>query len=238
MSYKKNAKSNITDLTKKAPSRLKNPTRRKGIRPSNASKRHTGPNKPKTGPLIASKSPTGPNKPKTGPNIAIKKPTKPKPKTSKAELHRLQREWYAKLAADGFKDIEHFYFGESEHRPKGRPEYLLKDYPTAAFAKKTDWDSSYTYYMRLRNFLTHKPRWTADRIKLLVAKRHTAGVPFSQIVTEVRAKGLHPKFNKWHVHHLVKEFVAYATRWNQNHPEGLDFVPDIGPTTTKRYTGP
>lgn len=140
----------------------------------------------------------------------------------------MQREWYKKLKDDGFKDLEHFSFRTSNPNA-GQPGHLLKGQSLWNIANKKHWQETYHHYARLRTFLVHNPSWAGPRpIHSLVGKMYADGQSFSKIVIAVKNKGLKDNMNKWHVHHMVKEFVAKAITWNKSSPKGLDFEPDIG----------
>jgi coproporphyrinogen III oxidase-like Fe-S oxidoreductase len=151
----------------------------------------------------------------------------PKKSNKTQDLRQLQRQWYAKLKDEGFKDIEIFNFRRGNPNA-GEPSDYLHGHSLAQYAKMEHWGQGYHYYSRLRNFLTHNPRWSGPRaVHSLVARLYTEGLAFSRIVKEVRAAGLKDNMNKWHVHHMVKEFEAKALAWNKKSHLGLDYQSDL-----------
>lgn len=174
------------------------------------------------------------NKTKTSSTQSTKAPKKRKnsktqstiePKLRSKEFYKLQAEWYAKLKSEGFNDLERFTNVTESHDANR----LLNGQSMRSIALKKNWESTYHHYSRMRNFVTHCPRWAGpDAVRSLVGRLYSEGVSFREIVNETKRLGLKSNMNKWHVHHMVKDFVLKATLWNQRDPRGLDFVPDIG----------
>lgn len=135
----------------------------------------------------------------------------------------LQKSWYDKLADDGFKDLEIFNFRPSNPNA-GEPSPLIHGYSLRQIGDMKHWSQGYHYYARLRCYLVHNPNWCGPyALPGLVARLYTDGIPYSGIVRAVKAAGLKDNMNKWHVHHIVHDFVAKATAWNKKDARGLDY---------------
>lgn len=144
----------------------------------------------------------------------------------KRDFLALQRHWYTKLAESGFKDLEYFSF-KSTNPYAGEPGDVLKGqslYDMARLRSSENPQETFHYYARLRNYITHNPNWAGNKaINHLVARLYTEGQSYDRIVRAVKEAGLKANMNKWHVHHIVKDFEKKATAWNLKDHRGLDF---------------
>jgi hypothetical protein len=154
----------------------------------------------------------------------ISSPCAPRIRPGSPEFRDLVAEWYAKLAAEGFKDLE---------RPNPRtgliePDSMLHGQSMFTLRDRVEQGTQQAlYYARLVNFLAHCPDWSLDPWHRLAAQRISEGVPYSQIAIEGHAKGFLKTPNKWFVWKFSQTFVPLATEWNRRSPEGLDFESDF-----------
>lgn len=147
-----------------------------------------------------------------------KRPSKPSPILGSSEFKSLQAEWYAKIKADGFQDLE---------RAKDQDGLLSSSgaQPQAKFSEIT-LQLRAIYYRRLTNFITHNPNWSNDKLANLVASLYIEGISYRKMIPIVKRR-LKRTTNVWRIHKIVKALEVRAKTWNVNHPEGLDFTPDI-----------
>ena len=142
------------------------------------------------------------------------------PQLDSMSFRKLQKSWYDKLQADGFKDIE------TLNMSYGITDYLNSNAgqngQRLAMAYNTETE---TYFRRLTNYITHNPNWANDKIYHAIGAMYIVGTSYRKIVAALALKG--QRTNIWRVHHVVKLLATKATTWNKVHPEGLDFEPDI-----------
>lgn len=149
------------------------------------------------------------------------KPAAPPSKLTPQQLRTLQKEWYDKLRATGFTDLESFTEGY------GFKPYLNNVGSQAPARIAMAWNTeNETYFRRLTNYITHNPNWSGDRMYNLIGQYYIVGTSYRKMLPKLEAEGY--RTNIWRVHHVVKLLVKKATEWNKSHPEGLDFEPDIG----------
>lgn len=137
------------------------------------------------------------------------------------EFSKLQREWYGKLEADGFEDLE--YVGHGGLDSSAAP---LKS-STAPDQNMGDLGLTYHYYNLLSNFLTHNARYGSVRDRAIL-RLYVAGVSYRKIlkhesVIKLIESGKVKPFSVFIVFQTVKEFVAEAMLWNKTNPEGLEY---------------
>lgn len=174
---------------------------------------------------------------KRGKNPAKPRSRRPKssanhkaPKSTTIELgsaafKALQADWYNRLKAEGFKDLE------SATDPDG----LLSTrgaQPQALFESASQ-DGRATYYRRLTNFISHNPNWSADKLYNLVGLLYIDGISYRAMLPIIKQR-LKLQTNIWRVHKIVALLKERARAWNRTHPEGLDFVSDLSPVLGQR----
>ncbi len=157
------------------------------------------------------------NAPKT--KQKIKKPSIPVPQIGTTAFKQLQREWYAKLKDAGFKDIERLdHAGDIDGPLQANSLWRIAQLYSPEKA---------LYYKRITNYLTHNHNWAGNnKVRYEVGTLYSQGVPYRKISAHLR--GLGYKCSIWSVHKIVKLLEQKAVDWNKKHPEGLDFIPDIG----------
>lgn len=142
------------------------------------------------------------------------------PKIGSYAFGQLLKEWNAKLKADGFKDLERYTeTGEAYEYLSAQSLRSIANYYCPIKER---------HFMRLRNFVTHNPRWTRSTLHRLVGRLHSEGMPYRSMIKVCRAKGHTKGTSIFSIHRMVKKFEVRALHWNKTHPEGLDFVPDVG----------
>lgn len=139
------------------------------------------------------------------------------------EFAKLQADWHAKLASDGFKDLERF------NPQTGEALDMLNTMSLKGLAKSYN-PATETYFRRITNFATHNPNWGRDYIKNQIMKMHADSVPYRTMVRRLQESG--HKLSIFKVFYVVKQLAKAAKTWNKTHPEGLDFEADIEPSTT------
>lgn len=144
----------------------------------------------------------------------LSKTDQSQPKTDQQDLKALQKQWYAKLKATGFNDLEKI-------GPDGEPLDLLNTNSLNRLAANYRPETE-TYYRRLTNYLTHNPRWAGNnKTRQLVAELYVGGLSYRKISAQLRATKY--KLSIWSVHKIIKLLEAKAKLWNTINPEGLDF---------------
>jgi hypothetical protein len=144
------------------------------------------------------------------------------------EFRELQKAWYDRLAADGFKDLELFTVTEGIDPILGNNHNNTAPRRLARAIKEGDLREE--YYRRLTNFVTHNPQWSRhkqhDALAHAVALLYIQGISYRKMLPILATRGM--KTNIWRISHIVTDLENKATVWNRSHPEGLDFEPDIG----------
>lgn len=124
---------------------------------------------------------------------------------------KLQNEWYAKLAQDGFEDLEWL----DKRTGKGHNSDHLRG---SASRGRTWAPERAQFYRLLQNFLTHYQfRNMQERY---VLHQLNDGQTYRKILAGCRAKyGL--KHSLFWFYYYVQDLVAKMVKWNQVHAEGL-----------------
>lgn len=138
------------------------------------------------------------------------RPYKAEPKPGTAEFKRLQDKWYAKLADDGFNDLE--WTAET-----GINEAFLRhSFSTKPFPAKAQ------FYRLLQNYVTHgltgKKSRRKDEFMLKLCNEGGTDRTISQAL--IKGRFGRPNSLYW-VHYRMKKLIAVMIAWNKTHPEGL-----------------
>jgi len=141
------------------------------------------------------------------------------------QFRYLQSEWYKKLSADGFTDIE-----TPEWTPRDAPKQLRAN-SLRAIANSYNPETRH-FYARLRCFLTFNPSFKdqyGDNIskkKLKVCEEVAEGTPYRTILVIIdQMPG--PKMNLWSIGQLANHFINIATIWNKKSHNGMDYESDL-----------
>jgi hypothetical protein len=139
------------------------------------------------------------------------------------EYRKLRKEWYAKLKAEGFKDLESDADSVWESRllrgkTAGHLKYRIK---TAT--------SAYYYYHAIQNFLTHNPYWPYKASIMWhrwLLERHAEGASIRDLVRAYQSGLLITPGQKLHIptaHAIIKKYLPLIAQWNKESAEGLAF---------------
>lgn len=146
-------------------------------------------------------------------------PIGPKPGTP--AFAKLQREWYAKLKATGFEDIESFTGKNCE------PADLLVGRGQSGSIKASYKPETLHYYRRWDCFIVNNPRFSRDKRIRYIARLHAKGATFRETIKLVNARypDRKAKLNLLTLHKLLKALKERVANWNKNSPKGLDYTP-------------
>ena len=97
---------------------------------------------------------------------------------SKKELIQLQKEWYKKLADDGFEDIEYF---DKDMQPR---DMMYKEATKAGTALKDKFESTEQYYIEAGQFFHHDFKTQNDKDIWFL---HSEGHPYRHIAKQLNA---------------------------------------------------
>lgn len=139
-------------------------------------------------------------------------PRPSKIKLDSKEFNKLQAKWYAKLAKEGFEDLE----WSDASTGKGQNSGYLKKSPPKFDADKAA--ASELYYALLRNFITHDIlRDMQDRMMLSL---HAEGVGYREILEELKQR-YKIDYSLTVLHHKLKALQSRAMEWNKTSQNGL-----------------
>lgn len=113
------------------------------------------------------------------------------PSNPKSDLKALQAEWYAKLKAEGFKDIEQ----DEDNLIRWDSHHFQQQ------SNPTDFETKAEYY-RVAGQLLHEHEFESEWEKL-VWEMHSAGLSTPKIITELKARKL--TFYKERVYGTIKK---------------------------------
>lgn len=165
-------------------------------------------------------------------NSYTKKPSKPnKPQ---GMLKKLTKQWYDKLAVDGFQDIEKLSDGFGTFEYTG----LLnnRNNPNYSGFKKDNFD----HYSACRNYLTHSDNLSPrDRF---IFELYSEGIVYRTILKRVKQKAdSDRRCHTWYysktdrrgksislftLSELINRILTDCQRWNETHPEGIYNQPE------------
>jgi hypothetical protein len=132
-------------------------------------------------------------------------------KLGSAEFLRLQKEWYQKLEADGFEDLEFTDLKTGNTK---------SDYLKIALPKSTKdrAESLELYYALFRNFLTHVT--IHDGIDDCIVRYHSQGLGYKDIVKKLNRK-YSKKFSASIVPQRLRRIKKRVMNWNNTSQHGL-----------------
>lgn len=143
-------------------------------------------------------------------------------------IHKLTKQWYAKLKAAGHDDIE-WTGGSVDSLGTGSPFLKRPDQTRIKYAKV----NSYEFYRLCTCYLVHNTDWELAGDKLIWGG-FTEGTTYRTIQAQfnklMRKRHL-PKRSLFYVFTRIKVLNERMERWHKEHPEGLrngisDFMVD------------
>ena len=133
--------------------------------------------------------------------------------TSKAEFAKLQKQWYAKLAKDGFEDIEWVNHSTGTGHDSG----YLKG---SLISGKAYHPGRELYYQLASNYLQHCLALKNRKYHHYLWKLHTAGHTYDEIEVLVLKK-FKRSVSKFTIYYQIKRLAQLCYRWNSKAKEGL-----------------
>lgn len=137
----------------------------------------------------------------------------PDPGLSKTEYAKLQKQWYAKLAKDGFEDIEWVNHSTGTGHDSG----FLKGSLIGGKAYHPGRD---LYYQLASNYLMHCKNLKNRSYSKFIWKLHAAGLTYDEIEARIKQRYKNP-VSKYTLYYQIKRLAELCYRWNATHPEGL-----------------
>lgn len=137
----------------------------------------------------------------------------PKPAISNKEFISLQKEWYDKLAQDGFKDIEWV-----DHKTgKGHNSNFLRGSMQGGKRYHAGRD---LYFRMATNYLYNCKSSIFYGYRKFIWRMHAEGATYQEIVTALKEEkdldvSIYTVFSD--IQHIAK----FCIKWNKNAPEGL-----------------
>ena len=132
---------------------------------------------------------------------------------TKQDFARLQRQWYAKLAEDGFEDLEWV----NHKTGTGHDSGFLKGSLISGKAYHPGRD---LYFQLAANYLTHCRNLRNRPYHRYIWKLHTEGLTYDEI--ELKAKKRYKNAtSKYTLYYEIKRLAQLCYRWNATNPEGL-----------------
>jgi hypothetical protein len=133
--------------------------------------------------------------------------------TTQAQFAKLQRQWYAKLAKEGFDDIEWV-----DHRTgKGHDSGFLKG---SLISGKAYHPGRELYYQLATNYLIHCANLRNRPYERFIWKLHAGGATYDEIESAVATK-YHKTVSKYTIYYQIKDLAKLCYKWNARHREGL-----------------
>lgn len=136
-------------------------------------------------------------------------------------ITQLTKEWYAKLAADGFDDIE-WTGGDVESQGVDSPYLKRADNSAIRHVKM----NSFEHYRLCAAYLTHNPWWERSGDKLIWSL-YTEGMPYRDITVKYNAskarsgRKARPKRSLFYIFTRIQELVEAMKIWQKTSPHGL-----------------
>lgn len=143
------------------------------------------------------------------------------PKLGTPEFAALQSEWYAKIQADGFEDLE---WVDDKTGLGQNSDFLIR--PAAHFPKVYKRETE-LYFQMVSNYLTWKrPMKRLDRF---ILSRHGAGKSYREILDDLEAK-TGERRSLFFIFYNLRRIKAEVLAWNESDAEGL-----LNPRQTEHY---
>ena len=135
----------------------------------------------------------------------------PAPKVSEREFAAIQKEWYGKLADDGFKDLEWV----DHSTGKGQNSDFLK----GSFAAGKRYHAGRDLHYRLAtNYLAHCK--SLRGYNRFIWAMHADGRTYQEIRTAVKRK-YKRKVSIYTLYYELQRLNKNCVNWNKRYPEGL-----------------
>lgn len=144
-----------------------------------------------------------------------KPPQGSEPAMSTKAFKRLQKQWYAKLKREGFKDIEGGYEGgringQSSTDVRAHERFINNSATTSH------------YYSRWTCYLAHHDNGQLTYLERVVIDMYSKGMGSLEIHPYVKKY-----INKFQLHYLIDRLRAHVELWNKTDPNGMDFNSDF-----------
>lgn len=137
----------------------------------------------------------------------------PQPQLSKAQFAKLQKQWYAKLASEDFKDIEWVNHSTGTGHDSG----FLRGSMGGGKAYHPGRD---LYFQLASNYLVHCKKLRQRPYDRLLWKLHSEGLTYDE-VHEQMSKRYSSMCSKFTMYYQIQNIAKLCYKWNLRHPEGL-----------------
>lgn len=137
----------------------------------------------------------------------------PDPGTSQAQFAKLQKQWYAKLAKDGFEDIEWV----NHSTGKGQDSSFLKG---SLASGKQYHPGRELYYQLASNYLQNCKNLKNRPYHKFIWKLHSEGMTYAEIEAAVKKK-YKKSVSIYTLYYQIKDMAKLCYKWNATHHEGL-----------------
>lgn len=132
---------------------------------------------------------------------------------TRKEFAKLQKQWYAKLAKEGFKDIEWVDHSTGTGHDSG----YLKGSLISGKAYHPGRD---LYYQLASNYLQHCKNLKNRPYHKFIWKLHAEGMTYDEIELHVK-KRYKNSVSKYTLYYQIRELARLCYRWNTQNKEGL-----------------
>lgn len=129
------------------------------------------------------------------------------------QFAKLQKQWYAKLAKDGFEDIEWV----NHSTGKGHDSGYLKG---SLISGKQYHPGRELYYQLASNYLQHCKGLKNDTYRRFIWKLHSEGQTYAEIESAVKRR-FRQSVSVYTLYYQIKHIAKLCYRWNKRHSEGL-----------------
>lgn len=143
------------------------------------------------------------------------------PRIGSPAFAKLQKQWYGKLEADGFNDIEWV-----DHKTGLGQDSDFLSKPAAHFPKVYKRETE-LYFQMVRNYLTWKK--PMPRLDRFILSRHSEGKSYREIIEDWQAKTGEKK-SLFFIFYNLKRIKQDVLAWNASNKEGL-----LNPAQTEVY---
>lgn len=135
----------------------------------------------------------------------------PDPNLSQSQFARLQKQWYAKLAKEGFDDIEWV-----DHTTgRGHDSAFMK-----GGGAKTYHAGRELYFQLATNYLMHCKNLLKKPYHRFIWRLHSEGLTYEEIESQVAQRYKNP-VSKFTIYYQLKELAQLCYVWNATDPDGL-----------------
>lgn len=137
----------------------------------------------------------------------------PDPGLSQAQFAKLQKQWYAKAATDGFEDIEWV----NHSTGAGHDSAFLRG---SLAGGKAYHPGRALYYQLASNYLIHCKNLKNKPYNKFIWKHHSNGMTYDELLRHVH-KRFGKSVSKYTLYYQIKELAKLCYIWNATSPEGL-----------------